>query len=175
MLFRSDSNGSLVSDELTSVRVGVVFGGTGVSASLGDLESSFFSSGKETFLVSFGGEENLGSRVVSAPSESTVIVPELATVVLFPTSTAVVCRTVEELTYSAVTSAGGRILSMERSSAFPEKLDVGPLVENRPVGASQGKPRDASILVCANANKPAGALVGLSLSTASGEIGRAHV
>ena len=139
-----DSNGSLVTDELTSVRVGVVFGGTGVSASLGELESSFFSSGKETFLVSFGGEENLGSRVVSAPLESTVIVPELATVVPFPTSTAVVCRTVEELTDSAVISAGGIILSMERSSGFPEELDVGPSVENRlVVGGSRGKLRAA--------------------------------
>ena len=94
--------------------------------------------------------------------------PELATVVLFPTSTAVVCRTVEELTNSAVTSAGGRILSMETSSAFLEKLEVGPSVENRPVGASRGKPCAASILVRANANESAGALVGLSLSTASG-------
>ena len=101
-----DSKGSLVSDELTSVRVGVVFGGTGISVPLGELESSFFSSVKETVFVSFGGEENLGLRVVSASSESTVIVPELATVVPFPTSTAVVCRTVDELTKSAVTSAG---------------------------------------------------------------------
>ena len=86
--------------------MGVVFGGTGVSVSLGKLESTFFSSLKETFLVAFGGEENLGLRVVSASSESTVIVPELATVVPFPTSTAVVCQTVEELTESAVISAG---------------------------------------------------------------------
>ena len=61
---------------------------------------------KETFLVAFGGEENLGLRVVSASSESTVIVPELATVVPFPISTVVVCRTVDEVTESAVTSAG---------------------------------------------------------------------
>ena len=86
--------------------MGVVFGGTGVSVSLGELESSFFSSVKETFLVASGGEDNLGLRAVSASSESTVIVPELATVVPFPTLTAVMCRTVEELTESAVTSAG---------------------------------------------------------------------
>ena len=163
-----ESKGSLVSDELTSVRVGVVFGGTGVSVSLGELESSFFSSVKETFLVASGGEDNLGLRVVSASSESTVIVPELATVVPFPTSTTVICRTVEELTESAVTSAGGRILSMETSSGFPEKLGVGPSVENRPVGGSRGKFLAASILVRVIANKSAQALVGLSLSTASG-------
>ena len=148
--------------------MGVVFGGTGVAVSLGELESSFFSSVKETVFVAFGGEENLGLRVVSASSESTVIVPELATVVPFPTSTAVVSRRVEELTDSAVTSAGGRILSMEISSAFPDKFGVGPSVENRPVDGSRGKPLAASILVRANACKSAGAPVGLSLSTASG-------
>ena len=52
---------------------------------------------KETVFVSFGGEENLGLRVVSGSSESTVIVPELATAVPSPTSTVVVCQTVEEL------------------------------------------------------------------------------
>ena len=57
---------------------------------------------------------------------------------------------------------------METSSAFPEKLGVGPLVENRPVGGSRGKPLAASILVRANANESGQALVGLSLSTASG-------
>ena len=57
---------------------------------------------------------------------------------------------------------------MEKSSAFPEKLEVGPSVENRPVGGSRGKPLAASILVRANANESAGALVGLSLSTALG-------
>ena len=110
----------------------------------------------------------MGLRVVSGSSESTVIVPELATVVPFPTSTAVVCRTVEGLTDSAVTSAGRRILSMEILSGFPDKFGVGPSVENRPVDGSRGKPLAASILVRANARKSAGARVGLSLSTASG-------
>ena len=86
--------------------MGVVFGGTGVAVSLGELESSFFSSVKETVFVSFGGEGNLGLREVSGSSESTVIVPELATVVPFPTSTVIVCQTVEELAESTVTSAG---------------------------------------------------------------------
>ena len=65
----------------------MVFGGTGVEVFLGELESSFFLSVTETVFVSFGGEENLGLRVVSGSSESTVIVLELPTVVPFPTST----------------------------------------------------------------------------------------
>ena len=84
----------------------MVFGGTDVEVFLGELESLFFSSVKETIFFSFGGEENLGLRVVSGSSESTVIVPELATVVPFPMSTFVVCQTVEELAESTVTSAG---------------------------------------------------------------------
>ena len=57
---------------------------------------------------------------------------------------------------------------METSSGFPEKLGVDPSVENRPVGGSRGKSLAALILVCANANESARALVGLSLSTALG-------
>ena len=109
----------------------MVFGGTGVAVSLVELKSSFFSSVKETVFVSFGGEENLGVRVVSTSSESTVIVPELATVVPLPTSTAVVCQTAEELIDSAVTSTGGRMLSMEISSGLPGKLEDCPCPQRR--------------------------------------------
>ena len=57
---------------------------------------------------------------------------------------------------------------METSSGLLEKLGVDPSVENKPVGGSQGKGLAALILACANADKSARALVGLSLSTASG-------
>ena len=57
---------------------------------------------------------------------------------------------------------------METSSGLLEKLGVDPLVENKPVGGSRGRCLAASILDRANADKSARALVGLSLSTASG-------
>ena len=57
---------------------------------------------------------------------------------------------------------------METSSGLPEKLGVEPSVANKPVGGSRGKSLAASILERANADESARALVGLSLSTASG-------
>ena len=116
-----DSKGSLVSDESTSARVGVDFGGTVVAGFSGELESSFFSSWKETVFDSFGGEENLGLRVVSS-SEITVIVPELPTVVASPTSTVDSCRIVDEVFESMVTSAGSSRLSIEKlRRSLPEE------------------------------------------------------
>ena len=166
-----DSKGSLVGDESTSVRVGVDFGGIGVAGFSGELESSFFSSLKETVFDSFGGEENLGLRVVSS-SETTVIVPELPTVVASPTSTVDACRIVDELFESMVTSAGLSRLSIEKSrSSLPEEPDalgVEPTVVNKPDGGSRGSDLASSIFARANADKSAWALVGLSLSTALG-------
>ena len=141
-----DSKGSLVSDELTSVQIGVVFGGACVETFLGELESLFFSSVEESIAASFGGEEIFGSsRVASRSSESTVIVPELPTLVPSPTSTVDKGRTVEEVVESTVTSAGQSRLLIEKSrSGFPEKLGkfilgVGPPVVSKPVGGSRGK------------------------------------
>ena len=101
-----DGKVSLVGDESTSVRVGADFGGTGVASFSGELESSFFLSLKETVFDSFGGEENLGLSVGLCSSESTVIVPELPTLVPSPTCTFNGDRTVEEVVKSMVTSAG---------------------------------------------------------------------
>ena len=167
----SDSKGSLVSDESTSVRVGVDFGGTGVAGFSGELESSFFSSWKETVFDSFGGEENLGLRVVSS-SEITVIVPELPTVVASPTSTVDARQIVDEVFESMVTSLGSSRLSIEKfSRSLPEELDalgVEPRAVNKPDGGSRGSDLASSIFARADADKSARAPVGLSLSITSG-------
>ena len=141
---------------------GVVFGGTCVETFLGELESLFFSSVEESIAASFGGEEILGSlRVASRTSESTVIVPELPTLVPFPTCTVYVGQTVEEVVKSTVTSAGQLRLLIEKSrSGFPEKLGkfilgVGPSVVSKPVGGLRGKGLASSILARTNTAKSA--------------------
>ena len=81
---------------------------------------------------------------------------------------------VDEVFESMVTSAGSSRLSTEKSrSGLPEKLDkfalgVEPTVVNKPDGGSRGSGLASAIFSRANADKSAWALVGLSLSIASG-------